>query len=185
MFTQNVIPVGCCTFRERLGNMLHSERLTRSFNTNMRVFVVSCLALVLLLFFALPTKALAHTVSDGPALQVSAGFETHYRDGNWVPVQITLRNDGPDFSGMLSLITPTPQSQLGSNQGIPSTYQVSISLANGAQKQVTMYVPLYLDVQNVTVKLLNSDSHTVGSQTAPLIPLTPGDVFIGVLSDQS
>jgi hypothetical protein len=89
--------------------MLHSERLTRSFNTNMRVFVVSCLALVLLLFFALPTNALAHTVSDRPSFQVSAGFETHYRDGNWVPVQITLHNDGPDFSGTLSLTSSNPQ----------------------------------------------------------------------------
>src|SRR6266566_7740024 len=185
MFVQNVIPLGHRTYWERLGNMLHSARLTRSFNINIGIFVASCLALALLLFFSLPIKALAHPVTSGPSLQVSAGFETHYRDGNWVPVQITLRNDGPDFNGTLSLITPTPQFQLSSGQGIPSNYQVSISLANGAQKQVTMYLPLYFDVQNVTVKLLDRSGHNVGSQTAPLTSLMPGDVFIGVLSNQS
>ncbi len=132
-----------------------------------------------------PKHVLARERTGGPTFQVNAGFESHYRDGNWVPVQITLRNDGPDFNGMLSLITPTPQFQLAGSQGTPSNYQVPISLANGAQKQVTMYLPLYFDVQNVTVKLLDSNGHIVGTQTAPLIPLMPGDVFIGVLSDQS
>ena len=165
--------------------MLHSERLTRSFNTNMRVFVVSCLVLVLLLFFALPTNALAHTVSGRPSLQVSAGFETHYRDGNWVPVQITLHNDGLDFSGTLSLTSSNPQYVLQSDPSTSLSYQFAITLANGARKQVTMYLPLYSGMQNVTVKLLNGNGNTVGIQTASLNPLAPGDVFVGILSDQS
>ena len=143
-----------------------------------------CFAIALI-NFAFPKQVLAHERTGEPTFQVKAGFESHYRDGNWVPVQITLRNDGPDFNGTLSLITPTPQFQLSSNQGIPSNYQISITLANGTQKQVTMYLPLYFDVQNVTVKLLDSSGHNVGSQTAPLVPLTPGDVLIGILSDQS
>jgi uncharacterized membrane protein YhaH (DUF805 family) len=165
--------------------MLHSERLTRSFNTNIRVFVASCLALILLLFFALPTNALAHTVTGGPSLQVSAGFETHYRDGNWVPVQITLHNDGPDFSGTLSLTASNPQYILQNDPSTSLSYQFAITLANGARKQVTMYLPLYSGMQNVTVKLLDSNGNAVGTQTASLNPLSPGDVFVGVLSDQS
>jgi hypothetical protein len=185
MFTQNVIPLGRRTYRERLGNMLHSERLTRSFNTNIRVFVASCLALVLLLFFALPTNALAHTVTGGPSLQVSAGFETHYRDGNWVPVQITLHNDGPDFSGTLSLTASNPQYVLQNDPSTSLSYQFAITLANGARKQVTMYLPLYSGMQNVTVKLLDGNGSAVATQTASLNPLSPGDVFVGILSDQS
>jgi hypothetical protein len=128
---------------------------------------------------------MAREVTGGPTFRVNAGFETHYRDGNWVPVQVTLRNDGPDFSGTVSLITPTSQFLGSSTQGIPSNYQVSITLANGAQKQVTMYVPLYFDAQSVTVKLLDSSGTVVGSQNATLSPLLPGDVLIGILSDQS
>jgi len=161
-----------------------SEQSWQKLNKRIIALAAFCFAFALL-NFVLSTQALAHERTGGPTFQVKAGFESHYRDSNWVPVQITLRNDGPDFNGTLSLITPTPQFQLSSGQGIPSNYQVSISLANGAQKQVTMYLPLYFDVQNVTVKLLDRSGHNVGSQTAPLTPLMPGDVFIGVLSDQS
>src|SRR6266576_1249944 len=172
--------------------MLSTKRTTFMIGTHLRrslkkyilALFGSCFVLALI-FFVFPTHALAHLATGGPTFQVNAGFESHYRDGNWVPVQVTLRNDGPDFNGTLSLITPTPQFQLSSNQGIPSNYQVSITLANGTQKQVTMYLPLYFDVQNVTVKLLDRSGHNVGSQTAPLTPLMSGDVFIGVLSDQS
>src|SRR5256885_8122181 len=114
-----------------------------------------------LLNFVLSTQALARERAGGPTFQVKAGFESHYRDGNWVPVQISLHNDGPDFNGVLSLMTPTPQFQLSGIQGIPSNYQVPISLANDAQKHMTMYLPLYFDVQNVTVKLLDSSGHTI------------------------
>ena len=154
------------------------------FNKRILALAASCCAFAVL-YFVFPTQALAHERISGPTFQVNAGFESHYRDGNWVPVQVTLRNDGPDFNGALSLITPTSQFQGSTSQGIPSNYQVSITLANGAQKQVIMYLPLYFDVQNVTVKLLDSSGHIVGSQTAALTPLMPGDILIGILSDQS
>jgi hypothetical protein len=161
-----------------------SVHLWQQFNKRILALAAFCFALVLLCFF-FPTQALAHEVTGKPSFRVNAGFETHYRDGNWVPVQITLRNDGPDFRGALSLIAPSPQFLGSSNQGTPSNYQASITLANGAQKQVTMYVPLYFDVQSVTVQLLDSSGNVVGSQTAALTPLLPGDILIGILSDQS
>jgi hypothetical protein len=161
-----------------------STQLRRSFNKRIMALAASCFALVLLSLVS-PVQALAYEATGGPSFQVNAGFETHYRDGNWVPVQVTLRNDGPDFSGTLSLATPGPQFLGSSIQGTPSNYQLSITLANGAQKQVTMYLPLYFDVQSITVKLLDSGGNVVGSQTATLTPLIPGDVFVGILSDQS
>src|SRR6266566_8114325 len=141
------------------------------------IALVTICFMIALINVAFHKQVLARERAGGPAFQVKAGFESHYRDGNWVPVQITLHNDGPDFNGVLSLITPTSQFQGSSSQGITSNYQVSINLANGAQKQVTMYLPLYFDVQNVTVKLLDRSGHNVGSQTAPLTPLMPGDVL--------
>lgn len=181
----------------RLATLLRSQQDERSkiicmtrvhlwqqFNKRILALAASCLALVLLYSFS-PTPTLAREVTGVPTFQVNAGFETHYRDGNWVPVQVTLRNNGPDFSGTVSLTAPTPQFLGSSNQGTPSNYQVPITLANGAQKQVTIYVPLYFDVQSVTVKLLNSSGNVVGSQNATLTPLLPGDILIGILSDQS
>ncbi|HYX48546.1 MAG TPA: hypothetical protein VE843_02300, partial [Ktedonobacteraceae bacterium] len=115
--------------------------------SNKRVIAIGIICLVIASIFIIsPKNVLARERTSGPTFQVKAGFESHYRDGTWIPVQITLHNDGPDFNGFLSLVTPNPQFQLSSSQGIPSNYQVSISLANGAQKQVTMYLPLYFDV---------------------------------------
>src|SRR5260221_9519971 len=134
---------------------MNSIHLRRNFNKRILALTGSGIVLVLL-FFISPTRAQAQTVTSGPSFQVNAGFETRYQDGNWVPVQISIRNDGPDFSGTLSLTTPNPQFLAQSNPSSPSNYQVPITLANGAQKQVTMYVPLYFDVQSITVKFLDS-----------------------------
>jgi len=143
-----------------------------------------CLVFVLLILIA-PTRAQAHAVKSGLALQAKAGFETRYRDENWVPVQVTLHNTGPDFSGTLSLSASSSQYLGQSNPSTPSNYQMPISLANGAQKQVTMYVPLYFDAQSVAVNLLDGSGNVIGSQSAVLNPLSPGEVFVGILSDQS
>ena len=120
-------------------------------------------------------------------MQVNAGFETRYRDGNWVPVQIALHNDGPDFSGTLSINASTDNGAFIGSGSVrtPSHYQLPITLANGAQKQVTIYVPIYFDVQNVVVRLLDSSSNIVSSQDGVLNPLNFGDTLVGVLSDQS
>ncbi len=161
---------------------MNSIYVRRSCNKHILALAGSCFVLALF-FFISPTSAQAKAVTGGPSFQVNAGFDTHYRDGSWVPVQVALHNDGPDFNGTLSLTAPTP---LGSgNQGIPLHYQVSFTLATGGQKQVTMYVPLYFDVQSVVVKLLDNNGSIVGSQTATLNPLMSGDVFVGILSDQS
>ena len=106
-------------------------------NIRIIALIATCL-MIALINIAFPKHVSARERTGEPTFQVKAGFESRYRDGTWVPVLITLHNDGPDFDGTLLLITPTPQFQLGGNQPTPSDYQASISLANGAQKQVTM-----------------------------------------------
>lgn len=140
-----------------------------------------------LLFSIFSIKALAHTATGEPTLQVYAGFETRYRDGNWVPVQVALRNNGPDFSGTLSISAPSYNGlYIGpGNVNTPSYYQQAITLANGAQKQVTIDIPIYFDIQSVLVRLLDSQGNVVSSQTGILNPLSEDDIFVGVLSDQS
>src|SRR6266581_9562656 len=111
-----------------------SMHLLQQFNKRILALATSCFALVLLFSFS-PTQALAREGTGGPIFRVNAGFETHYRDGNWVPVQITLRNDGPDFSGTLSLTASNPQYVVQSDPSTSLSYQFAITLANGARKQ--------------------------------------------------
>src|SRR5260221_8302856 len=87
-------------------------------------FTGFCLAFTLLLaFFLLPLPALAHTTdrgssinpTAGPSFSVNAGFNTRYRSGNWIPVQVTLRNDSADFTGTISINSPNTQNPYGSS----------------------------------------------------------------------
>src|SRR6516162_4128522 len=92
-----------------------------------RIIALAAICLAIASIYAVfPKHVFARERTGGPTFQAKAGFESHYRDGNWVPVQITLHNDGPDFNGTLSLVTPNPQFQLSGVQSIPSNYQVSI-----------------------------------------------------------
>jgi uncharacterized membrane protein YhaH (DUF805 family) len=154
---------------------------------------VGSLLVLLFVMVFLPHTASAHTLSsslpaaNGPSFRATAGFDTRYRDGNWIPIRVALRNDGPDFNGFVSVNTPLPFAGAG-NSGTLSTYRAMVSLPSGAQKQVTLYVPFYYGTQgitqNVTIDLLDTNGHKVSSQASPIHALGPGDIFIGILSDQ-
>src|SRR5207244_11724989 len=82
-----------------------------------------------------------------------------------------------------------PPYQGGGSASPQAVYQAPISLANGAQKQVTLYIPLYFGSQGSTevfsVDLLNSNGQKVSSQQATVRTLNPNDIFVDVPSDQS
>src|SRR5579871_2844738 len=138
-----------------------------------------------LLFAIFPSHALASSALPGmasasgaPTFQVDAGFQTRYRDGNWVPVRVTLSNNGADFSGSVSVSAIAPAYLGQSNTLSSSSYAAAISLAQGSQKRVTLSLPLYYDVQSIVVRLLDSGGNVVRSQTVALNPLQPGDVLV-------
>ena len=147
------------------------------------ILIALCISLVL------PTSTQAHTTLPhaGPTMQVNAGFSSRYRDGDWVPLHITLHNSGPDFTGMISV--NFQKVSISSISEPASRYQQTISLPNGAQKQVTMYVPVSLGTQGstqaLTVDLLDSNGNRVTSQVTTLRSLGTNDMLVGVLSDQS
>src|SRR5512135_1674569 len=103
-----------------------------------------CAGLITVCAFILP-HASAHTRAvplEGPAMQVSAGFSSRYRDGDWIPLRLTLHNNGPDFTGAISVNSPNPYAAGNGTPASSSRYQQTITLSNGAQKQIIMYVPI-------------------------------------------
>lgn len=148
------------------------------------------LFILIVTLFLLPARASALSLGaispvGGPTFQVvNAAFNTRYRDGNWIPVQVALTNNGTDFTGTVSIDAPNAQNQFGESSS-PSTYQMPITLPNGAQKQISLYIPLYGSPQSITVDLLDTNGNVVRTQTIALQPLNPGDIFVGILSDQA
>jgi hypothetical protein len=132
------------------------------------------------------TVTMVTTAASSPSMNVTMGFDSRYRDGNWVPVQVSLSNNGPDFTGAVAVNVPTPY-YTGSRS--TTTYEMPVALATGAQKQVTLYIPLSLGISgsttNVDVNLIDSAGNLVKTQSLALRALSQGDLFIGLLSDQT
>ncbi len=146
--------------------------------------VLLTLALTLTLVLA-PQSTPTQTPQTGVTFQVHIGFDGRYKDGMWVPVYVTLSNTGADFTGMLSIAPPPSLSETE----WPSTlYQSSITLPAGAQKQVTLYIPLKASTpaisQPMDVQLLDTHGHLVLTHSTFAHPLNPQDIFVGLLSDQ-
>ncbi len=153
-----------------------------------RLFASLCI-IVLLAFFLFPLKASAQaSYLSRPTFTVNIGFSSRYRDGNWVPVQVALHNDGPDFSGLISISVPSPST----SSGKPSanlTYQQVVSLPTQSQKQVTLYVPISVGNQGstvpISVDLLDANNQRIGNAVTVLRSIGPDDIFVGILSDQT
>jgi uncharacterized membrane protein YhaH (DUF805 family) len=154
-------------------------------------YSLALLALVLTIAFSLsPTSISASSGAPpgGLALQVNAGFSSYFRNGTWIPLYITLRNNGPDFSGTLSTSNPEGPIWQPTFTTVPvSIYQEPVAVRHGIQKQVTIYLPVspIFSVASIRVQLLDSHGNVVQSQIASLRQLDPGDVFVGLLSGQT
>ncbi len=160
-----------------------------------RIFKYIICAFFAIILFTIPQHVFAHnmsvstkhTANDGPTFQVRLGFNSRFRDGNWVPVNVSLQNTGPDFSGSISVNIP-PQFGGANNSSSTAIYRMPITLPTGAQKQVTLYAPFAFGTpgatQNVTVVLLDTNGQRVGTpQTTAVHALLSSEFFVGVLSD--
>ncbi len=153
-----------------------------------------CLALILiiLLLAAFRAQARASTrtaATEGPTLQMSVGFDDDSRVNYWTPVQITLSNDGADFTGTLSATTYSSQFPSGIVIGTipPWSYQQPITLPHGTQKHLMLYIPFYeLPSLPRGIVATVSDSHgkVILTQNQTPYTLREGAIFVGILSDQ-
>jgi uncharacterized membrane protein len=160
-------------------------------NTWLRISAGTCLTLIFILWI-LPGTASAHTTvasAAGLSMRVDMGFNSRYRDGSWVPIQVMLRNEGPDFNGTVSINLPTPYAGINNAATTASTYQQAVSLSTGAQKQLVIDAPIFFgaqgSTQTVDVNLLDNTGKKVLTQTGTLRSLGLNDILVGVLSDQS
>src|SRR5579859_6744171 len=148
-------------------------------------------ALVLSLTSVLAPRAIAKSTvvpASKLTMQVSAGFNTRYRNGSWVPLYVTLYNNGADFSGMLAASSPPSLIAQASFTIVPiSSYRVPVTLPHGMQKQFTLYLPVYTlsSISNLSVQLQDDHGKVIQSQPASLHSLGPQDVFVGLLTEQA
>src|SRR5215472_6563758 len=123
--------------------------------------LVAALTLSLAVVLAPPASAKsAAPATSKLTMHVSAGFNTRYRSGSWVPLYVTLYNNGADFSGMLAASNPPGPIAQASFTIVPiSSYRIPVTLLHGMQKQFTLYRPAhtFYSVSLISVQL--QDDH--------------------------
>ncbi|HLZ55552.1 MAG TPA: hypothetical protein VKR06_01280, partial [Ktedonosporobacter sp.] len=150
----------------------------------LKLAIGCCLA-----FFLWPGQLSAHTNTPvNLTLQVNVGFEATFREGDWTPVQISIQNNGADFSGTLavSVVSGTVRTQV-IGEVSPWSFEEPVTLLKGVQKQVTLYVPFTMGnliPAGIIATLRDVQGKKVAEQTQIKgYTVEARNLFIGLLSD--
>lgn len=97
----------------------------------MRLALRSLLSLLLLLALSAPALA------EAPSMEAVAGFDGLFKVGAWVPVLVTLHNEGAEVEGELRY---TAENSWGPNKQV-GEYHLPVVLPAGATKEVSFLLP--------------------------------------------
>ncbi|GER86005.1 hypothetical protein KDW_01670 [Dictyobacter vulcani] len=110
------------------------------------------------------------------------------RSGYWTPVRVTIDNKGPAFTGKVSVRTFSGSIRQQSIDAIsPWSFEEPVTLAQGAQKRLTINAPHYagnLITRGFLATLSNSQGQIISTKsTRQGYEVQPGDTLVGILSD--
>jgi hypothetical protein len=108
-------------------------------------------------------------------LAVHAGFDGYYKDQTWLPVRITVANDGPDTKGTLRVTVPR------GNGGAALMVTRDVDLPTQSRREVFLYIPTESFLS--TLKVTLSDGKTdLATASARVVQASAGDLIYGVLA---
>jgi hypothetical protein len=115
-------------------------------------------------------------------VEESIGFRETIKIGKWLPVTITLRNDGPPLRGLLTLQLSTV------SEGYPQPYRTTLSqsadLPTHSRKRFTFVVMFRDFTTPLMVQMANQDGTVIYNRAIDLRTLTSPDRLVLVLSDE-
>ena len=108
-----------------------------------------------------------------------AGFDGYYKSNFWVPIQISVRNEGNDIEGELRVVTGATVSDDA------VVYETPITLPTRSDKQVILPVHLSRYVTQLQVELVNQRGQVIYQvETNGLIERSAEDLLYGVVSPE-
>lgn len=105
---------------------------------------------------------------------VRAGFDGYYEDTLWIPVRLSLENNGPDVDGKVVILAPR-------YDGSVVEYSRPLELPSGARKELFMYIIVEGYVSKINVAYMNG-SQTLGANSARVTQTSNTDLTYGVLA---
>mgnify|MGYP000176875856 CR=1 FL=1 len=109
-------------------------------------------------------------------MQARAGLDGYYRDGQWLPVRVTLENDGPDVRGRLEIVTPRG---FGGSEVVVTR---EVELPSQSRRELFLYVAPEGYVSNLEVRLRDGDTNLALPVSERLTQAAPSDLVYGVLA---
>lgn len=131
------------------------------------------LSLLCLLLLGLAMPALSAQPEAKVTLRAEAGYDGLAKDGRWIPVKVTLTNEGRELEGRLQFETRVDFGE----SFVQGKRTYSVLLPAGATKQVELLMPTHLGY-NPQIELVVGEERV--ATVRPGLQVTP-DVLIGVL----
>lgn len=141
---------------------------------------ILCKILLVLVFlftaigFGSAETALA-TGTEKIRAKVTVGFDNNYKIGYSAPINITLINNGDNIDGEVEIRVP-------STRGKYMSYVKPISLQKGAEKSITINVPVSINRSKYDLNIYNNGKK-VYEDVVSTIASNNATAFIGILSD--
>ncbi len=114
--------------------------------------------------------------AQGLTFVVRAGFDGYYKEGFWIPVRITVANDGPDLSGSLHISMPR---DFG---GAETVVTRVVELPTQSRREIFLYVVPEGVISTLKVSLVNEKNKEIASASVRMAQTTLVDVLYGVLA---
>lgn len=113
----------------------------------------------------------AHAQTEGLTITAEAGLDGYCKQGAWLPVRVTVANDGDDIEGILSAVTDS-NSQVWD-------FSVEISVPSVSRKEWTLYVFPLQGEDEIVVRLRDGNT-LIAQEVVPLTCVDRGDMLLGV-----
>src|SRR5690349_10257559 len=108
-------------------------------------------------------------------LTARAGFDGYYKDLRWLPVRVTVANDGPDARGTLRVSVPRYQS--------PDLLVTrAVELPTQSRREIYMYLPVEGYLSTLKVSLVNTDNEEIATVSTRLAQANANDLLYGVVA---
>src|SRR4051812_12752416 len=183
-----------CARCRRSSSRVLSEVGTRI--AHMRLLLVVLLVGSLLQFAQAPATAApadqtsapspAASGSSGPAgsaaqMTVRAGFDGLGKVGGWLPIEVDVRNDGPDIDGEIQIVVSDTTVSRGTYTRAPAVYSAPAMLPRRSHKRIVLEAELRATGQKMQARLVEG-GNVISEQDVQLTRVAAGDLLCGVLS---
>ena len=131
--------------------------------------------LIMLLVFAWSPAAAQDNFVDVIEMSVEVGFNSFFRQGDWTPVRIKLKNNGESLAGRLVIRPETSGTVVG------NAFSTAVDLPSGAEKSALLNIRARSFPDSVRVELIDDAGSVRAVRDASLINLSPQDRLYAIV----